>query len=393
MKLRTFFLAAAALLSGCGSGSDFSSTQVNFNPVGPALPPGEASFMDPTVVARGQVSMGGGVYIAPFARLNLGGSRLVIGNHSDIQDNVIIDADPGREVRLGDQAILAHGCTVLGPALLGSAGGEPIFIGFNARVQGATMEPKSMVSARARLGPGLILRTGKKVLPGQNVTTQQEADNNALGKVADVTPADVVFMQGVLTVNIDLAHGYSRMAEADPTSVVGVGPDPVTPIHPQHILPTFAGQAVKEANFPNRIIGDIRFSDPFTNFAQLLGQSNSLRADEGGPFLFGSGLQVADEVTVHALEHSEINIGSNCRFGLHSVIHGGEDLNAPTPQVTVLGNNIQVGPGAVVFRSTLGDGCVIGNGALVDSCTLTAGTVVAPNTILIGNVNQGTITW
>lgn len=392
MRVRLLFLAAG-LLVGCGSVNDFSNTSGNFNPSGPPQPPVEASFIDPTVVARGDVSLGGGVYIAPFARLNLGGSRLVIGNHSDIQDNVIIDADPGREVRLGDQAILAHGCTVLGPALLGTAGGEPVFVGFNARIQGASMEPRSMVSARARLGPGLLLRTGKKVLPGKNVTTQQEADDNALGKVADVTSADVVFMQGVLTVNIDLAHGYSQMAQEDPTSVMGVGPDPVTPIHPEHIFPIFAGQAVKAPNFPNRIIGDIRFADPFTAFIQLLGQSNSLRADEGGPFLFGSGLQVADEVTVHALEHSEIDIGSNCRFGVHSVIHGGEDLNAPSPKVTVLGNNVQVGAGAVVFRSTLGEGCVIGNGALLDSCTLTAGTVVAPNTILIGNVNQGTITW
>lgn len=386
-------LLAAALLTGCGSINDFSNNPGNFNPAGPSLPAGEASFVDPTVVTRGQLEIGGGVYIAPFVRLNLGGTRLVIGNHSDIQDNAIVDADVGREVRLGSQAILAHGCTVLGPAQLGTVGGEPVFVGFNARVQGATMEPRSMVSARARLGPGLVLRTGKKILSGQNVTTQQEADDNSLGKVADVTPADITFMQGVLTVNIDLAHGYSQLAQSDPTSVAGVGPDPITPIHPERILPTFAGQTVKETNFPNRIIGDIRFGDPFTTFVQLLGQSNSLRADEGGPFLFGTGLQVADEVTVHALEHSQIDIGSNCRFGVHSVIHGGEDLSAPSPKVTVLGNNIQVGPGAVVFRSTLGDGCVIGNGALVDSCTLTAGTVVAPNAILIGNVNQGTITW
>jgi len=345
------------------------------------------------VTVQGRLSLGGGVYIAPFARLNLGSSLLVIGDHSDIQDNVLVEADSGREVSLGDEAILAHGCTVVGPAGLGTPGGLPVFVGFNARVEGAVMEPRSMVSARARLGPGLVLHTGKKVLPGRNVTTQQEADVNGLGKVADVTPDDLVFMRGVETVNIDLAHGYSQLANEDPSAVLGVGPDPVTPIHPEHVLPTFAGQPVKAPDFPNRIIGDIRFGDPFPVFAALLGRSNSLRADEGGPFVFGTGLQVADQVTVHALEHSEIDIGSNCRFGLHSVIHGGEDLNSPNPKITVLGNNIQVGAGAVVFRSTVGDNCMIGAGALVDSCTLTAGTVVPPNRILIGNVDQGTITW
>ncbi|MBN9419473.1 MAG: hypothetical protein J0I12_28720 [Candidatus Eremiobacteraeota bacterium] len=349
--------------------------------------------MDPTARMQGVLVLGESVYIAPFSQISLGGSRLVVGNKSDVQDNVSIQADLGREVRMGAQTILAHGCSVVGPVTFGTSDGAPTFVGFNARVEGAIMEPRSMVAARARLGPGIVLHSGKKVLPGRNVTSQQEADDNSLGKVADMVPADDTFMQGVLTVNIDLAHGYHEMALVDPSAVSGIGPDPVSNLHPQQMVPTFAGQPVRAPNYTNRIIGDIRFGEAFLSFVNRLGQRNSLRADEGGPFAFGSGLQIADEVTVHALEHSEISVGANCQFGFHSVIHGGEDLNAPSPQVTTLGNNIQVEAGAVVFRSTLGDGCVIGAGALVDSCTLTAGTVVAPKTILIGNVNQGTISW
>ena len=390
MKFRPIFLAA--FLVGCGSVQDWNNLSFNNNQ-SPGNVTADSSFVDPTARMQGVVVLGGSVYIAPFSRLSLGGSQLLVGNKSDIQDNVTIEADTGREVRMGAQTILAHGCTVVGPTTFGSSDGAPTFVGFNARVEGATMEPRSMVAARARLGPGLVLHSGKKVLPGRNVTTQQEADDTSLGKVADMVPADDTFMQGVLTVNIDLAHGYHDMALVDPSAVSGVGPDPVTNLHPQQFTPTFAGQQVKAPNFANRIIGDIHFGDAFLSFVNGLGQRNSLRADEGGPFAFGSGLRIADEVTVHALEHSEINVGANCQFGFHSVIHGGEDLNAPSPKITTLGNNIQVESGAVVFRSTLGDNCVIGAGALVDSCTLTAGTVVAPNTILIGNVNQGTITW
>lgn len=392
MKPRVLVLAA--LLVGCGSVQDFTpGFAANNNNQTPSNVTNAASFVDPSAQLQGVVVLGRRVYVAPFARITLGGSQLVVGDDSDIQDNVTIQADLGREVRMGAQTILAHGCTVVGPATFGSSSGAPTFVGFNARIEGATLEPRSMVAARARLAPGIVLHSGKKVLPGRNVTTQAEADDNSLGKVADVTSADDRFMQGVLTVNIDLAQGYNQMAQADPNAVRGVGPDPITPLHPQQILPTFQGVGQRAPEFPNRMIGEIRLGDSFANFLTQLGQRNSLRADEGGPFNIGGGLQIADEVTLHALEHSEIDIGMNCRFGVHSVIHGGEDLNAPVPQKTTLGNNIQVGAGAVVFRSTLGDDCVIGAGALVDSCTLTAGTVVAPNAILIGNQHQGTIGW
>lgn len=380
------YLLAALLLAGCGSPSNFNNLTGGNLSSGPAP---EASFTDPTVQTSNLVVVGGGVYIAPFARLG----AVSIGDHSDIQDNATVDADGSRPVKLGYQTILAHGCTVVGPANLGSPTGDPTFVGFNARVEQANMEPNSMVSARARLGPGLVLHSGKKILPGRNVTTQAEADDPTMGKVTPVTPDDVKFMQGVLTVNLDLAHGYSQLVQLEPQAVRGIGPDPTTPIHPEHVLPSFNGRPIELSSFPNRIIGDITIGDPLDLFASMASGRDSLRADEGGPFTFGTGLSLEAEVTVHALEHSSILVGRDCHLGLHSVLHGGEDLNAPTPQTTTLGNNIQVGAGAVVFRSTLGDNCLIGAGALVDSCQLAAGTVVPANAILINNVNQGTITW
>jgi len=388
MKLRKLVFAVV-MLAGCGSSSDLSGF-VNQVP-----PPnaGAASFIDPTSRGVSGLTVGKGVFVAPFARIQLNGSTLHVGDYSDVQDNVSIEADSARRVQIGDQVILAHGCTVVGPSVLGAAGAAPVFVGFNAKVEGASMEPNSMVSPRARLAPGLVLHSGKRVLPGRNVTTQQEADDIALGKVVDVLPGDVAFMKGVLTVNIDLAAGYEQLAAEDPSAVLGIGPDPITPIHPEHFLPTFNGKPTRDETFPNRVVGDIGFADAFSTFASLLGRRDSIRADEGGPFAFGGQFRVDDEVTVHALEHSKISVGNNCHLGTHSVLHGGEDLNDPTPDVTQLGNNIEVGERAVVFRSTLGDNCVIGAGALLDSCTLPPGTTVPPNTILINNVNEGTITW
>ena len=388
---RLFGWAVGLALCGCGSPS-------SSGPGGPlsggvVLPPTQNSFVDPSATLNGRVEMGESVYVAPFARVEAGQSLVRIGSQSDLQDNVTVLADKDREVQLGERVILAHGCTVLGPAQLGAAGLLPCFVGFNAEVAGAVVEPGAMVGIRARLGPGVILRRGKRILPGRSVTTQAQADDPALGKVVEVTEQDRQFMQGVLTVNLDLASGYARMQSQDPEAVRGIGPDPSTPLHPEQIQPSMNQQPAAEPNFRNRVIGHIFITDPLDLFFALTGQRDSIRADEGGPFRIGAGTGMADEVTVHALEHSQISVGRNCQFGFHSVIHGGEDLNQVPHDTSTLGNNVVVGPRAVVFRSALGDNCTIGQDALVDGCNLPAGSNVPPRTLLIGNQVVGSLEW
>lgn len=378
-------MLVGALVAGCG-GSD---TEVVVSPP-PAAPAVQPFFLDPTVSMTGEVEIGTDVYVGPFARLNAGAGQIRIGDRSDVQDNVTLNGS----VILGDNVICAHGCTVEGPATLGETGGDPAFVGFNSLVSsGATVEGGAMVSAKARLGPGLTLRSGFRILPGQNVQTQAEADDPALGKVVVVTDADLAFMDGVLHVNEALSRGYAAFRAQDVRNIQGISQNPYTDLQPIAQTPVLAGQAVLDPSFRNRIIGQVILADTLQALSLVMGERDSLRADEGAPFALGTLAAMDDEVTFHALEGSEIVVGNNCEFGFHVVIHGGEDDgNVPTER-TVIGDDVVVGDEAVVFRSTLGDGCVIGEDALVDGCQLAPGTVVPARTILVDNVDLGTVDW
>ncbi len=377
-------LAASFLVTGCGNTSGSGQP-------GP-FPAVNDSFVDPSAQADGPLSLGRLVYVAPFAQMLLGGGGLSIGHGSDVQDNVMIDSAPDRQVILGELVIVAHGATILGPARLGASEDDPCFVGFNALVDGANLEPGSMVGIMARLGPGITLRRGFKVLPGRNITLQAQADDPALGKVEAVTEADHTFMEGVLHVNQDLAAGYSFL-RSSPSNISGIGPDPRSALHPQQSFPTLAGIPTQFPVFRNRIIGEVHMRDSLEALTAKMGQRDSIRADEGGPFHLGTLGRMEDEVTLHALEHSEISVGNGCTFGRHVLIHGGEDRANRPPERTQLGNNVSVAAGAVVFRSTLGDGCQIGERAVLDGCSLPAGTVVPAGKILIKNQDMGQVEW
>jgi len=100
-----------------------------------------------------------------------------------------------------------------------------------------------------------------------------------------------------------------------------------------------------------------------------------------------------DQVTVHALESTNILVGNGCSFGRHSLLHGGQDGTVEPKQITIVGDNVSVGVEGVLFRSKVGNGCSIGNRSYVDGCHLAAGTVVPANTVLVNDVNMGTVEW
>lgn len=383
-SLSTFLLLLGlALATGCGSSQS--------NSAGPGHDVLQ-SFVDPTAQIEGELQLSDRVYVAPFAQMLLGGGSLSIGKGSNVQDNVAIISAPDRQVVIGEKVIIAHGASVVGPAILGASQDDPSFVGFNALVEGAILEPGSMVGIMARVGPGVILRRGWKVKPGRNVTTQQEADDPQLGKVEAVVPADFDFMNGVLHVNEDLAIGYSRMQNR-PDDIRGISLDPNSPLHPRQVLPTLAGRPTRLPLFRNRIIGEVYLDDTPSELSRKMGNRDSLRADEGGPFRLGRLGQMSDEVTFHALEHSEITVGNDCRFGQRVLIHGGEDRANRPPQRTLIGDRVVVESGAVVFRSTLGDGVVIGARAVIDGCNLQPGQVVPAGRILINNQESGQTEW
>ena len=373
-----------------------------------------AAFLDPTATVGGarDVTLGQQVYVAPFAELfATRHAPIAIGEASNVQDNVTVDARGGEGVEIGDDVILAHGSSVLGTASVGvesrplpqavvdagvDTGGGSVFLSFGAQVDGATVEVDSGVSALARVAPGVTLPSGLLVLPGKNVTTDAEAGDPALGKVRYINQSDVDFNEGVLHVNESLAREYTELYREDPEAVHGANVDPGgTDFNPDRDLPSFAGREQAEPEFRNRVIGDVDLADSYARFAERTGERIAIRADEGEPFVIGSVDEMGDDVVFHALEHTDVHVGDGVRYGAGAIVHGGGWViveGQPDAQ-TVVGDDVTLGEGSVVFRSTIGDEATIGERSAVVGTELPAGAVVPPDTIVLNGEVCGAVEW
>ena len=355
--------------------------------------PGEASYVDPTVHREHveRVMIGCKSFIAPFASLDGTLGPIAIGDETNIQDNVVLT---GKLLVIGDHVSIAHGATIIGPATIGAPKGLPAFVGFNSVVEGAIVEPDAMVTHLVKVSPGIVIHSGVKVLPGKWIQSQEEADNEALGKVTKVTDADREFMHGVLHVNGAFASGYVELASRSPSQILGAGRDPGnSDFNHDADLPTFAGRAEAHPEVPFRIVGAVRMDDPIVALLAKLGRDVSIRADEGEHFHIGIVGHLQDRVTMHALEHTDIDIGNGNEFGFHVVVHGGpDDLSVPK-EITRVGNNVTVKDWSVVFRSKVGDGVTIGVRSYIDGSHIAPGTVIPDRTIMIRDKVVGTVEW
>ncbi len=352
------------------------------------------TFVDPTARLKPAqlIHLGDLVYVGPFAQLTAGVGSIEVGDESNIQDSVVVDALT-RSVRLGDQVILAHGSAArtgatigIGGRCPGGAARCPSFVGFNAEVVGGTVERDAMVSTLARVGPGVRIPSGRRVLPGANVVSQAQV----AAKTAAITEADRAFMHGVIEVNVAFAEEYTELRADNPDNVRGINFDPGgTSFNPVRNLPTLAGVPTRLPAAQARIIGDVRMADNLLAVLTKVRSTNSLRADEGEPFEVGTIASMGPNTTFHALEHSHLDLGNSATYGPHSIVHGGPAFGATTTS----GNGLRLGESAVLFQSEVGDGVTIGRRSLVQASSLPSGTVVPANTIVVGGVPVGTVEW
>lgn len=372
-----------------------------------------ATFLDPIATVRGarHVTLGERSYIGPFAELRATRSAPVsVGTSSNVQDNVLVDARGGEGIEIGDRVILAHGSSVVGSASIGLEESPlppqvedtvdtyegSVFLSFGSEVDGATLELNSGVSALARVAPGVTLPSGYLVLPGKNVTTQAEAQDPGLGKVRYLNQGDIEFNEGVIHVNESLAREYTELYRGDPSAVHGANLDPGhTDFNHDADLPSFAGEEQARPGFRNRVIGDVDLADRFARFTQRVGERISLRADEGEPFMVGHVDEMEDDVIFHALEHADIHVGDDVRYGEGAIVHGGGRvvIAGDPEEQTVVGDRVHLGDESVVFRSTIGDGARIGDRSAVVGTDLPAGAVVPPNTIVLNGEVFGAVEW
>ncbi len=181
-----------------------------------------ATFIDPAAQINNgyAVIVGSPDFIAPYASLNAHGGIIKIGDDSDILDNASIVANPlhphtspAPQVLIGNGVLVLYGAQIIGPSTIGAYGSsaEPTEIGPGAVIDQANVEPGAIVSALARVGPGVTVPSGYVVLPGKNVTTNAEASDPALGMVRPVTSSDLSTITSKLAANQSLAYGYSQV--------------------------------------------------------------------------------------------------------------------------------------------------------------------------------------
>ncbi len=265
------------------------------------------------------------------------------------------------------------------------------------------IERDSGLSALARVGPGVRLRSGMIVLPGKNVTTQRQADDPALGKVRPITTADREFNAGVVEVNVGLAREYSRLAEESVRNVRGINVDPGGNVFDEEgdtatvESALCTGPTLRDPSFRNRVIGDVCFEDSARQLDRRMGERISLRADEGGPFGIGRIARMDDAVIFHALEGSDLRVGNRVRYGKKVIVHGGGrpqlDPTTGVAAPTVIGNDVRLRNGAVVFRALVRNGADVGRRSAVVGSELAAGQRIPDRTIYVNDAVFGPVEW
>lgn len=324
------------------------------------------SFLSPLVELFGDVWVGRHVFVAgnTVVRADPGG-RVCLGDRTNLQDNIVLLArrnTPAPPSACGPLAAstdhevsIAHQASITNSAI-----GRFTFVGFRARLDNVVLEEGAFVLHGATL---TNVRIGRdRLVPiGAVLTTQAEADALPLKEEAQAE-----FQREVLEVNEEFAEHYAELYEHEGfDAVTGVSPAPKTSWNPAPVRPTL-GSNVRLREF-SRVVGDVRLGSDSS-----VGRRTAIRADEGAPIVIGDGARIEDRVTFHALKGTSIRIGRNLQTNDNVVFHG--PLEA--------GDGLTVDDEAVLFRAVLGDDVTVGPGALVVGVTLRAGARVPPGAVL-----------
>ena len=134
-------------------------------PEAPQVDP--TAYVDPTAVLEGQVVLGPRSSVWPLAVLRGDEDRIVIGEDSNVQDGVVMHADPGFPVRLGNRVTVGHRAVVHGARVE-----DDCLVGIGAiLLNGVRLGAGCLVGAGSVLPEGMQVPAGSVVLgvPGRVV--------------------------------------------------------------------------------------------------------------------------------------------------------------------------------------------------------------------------------
>lgn len=79
---------------------------------------GEGTYIHPSADVFGNVEIGKQCWIGPGARIRGDYGRIVIGDCTSVEDNVVIHARPGEQTTIGHWVTLGHACIIHNVALI-----------------------------------------------------------------------------------------------------------------------------------------------------------------------------------------------------------------------------------------------------------------------------------
>lgn len=193
----------------------------------------ESTFVDPLASVIGDVQLGAGVYVAPFASLRGDeGQPIAIGDEANVQDGVVVHAlettDGGKPVAnrtyevngvqyavyVGKRVSLAHQSQIHGPARID----DDVFVGMQALIFKSWIGRGSVVEPGAKV-IGVTVAPGRYVPAGTVLTDQKLADK--LPEITDDYPFRGL-NEAVVHVNTSFAERYGEAARPKPAE--GEGP-------------------------------------------------------------------------------------------------------------------------------------------------------------------------
>ncbi len=119
---------------------------------------GSHVYIDPSSIIIGDVSIGVGASIWPYAVLRGDAGSIVVGEGSNVQDHAVIHVGEGFDTVIGKDVTIGHGAIINGASI-----GDYCIIGMNSTiVEGARIGGECIIGANAVV-------TGRMVVPPRSV--------------------------------------------------------------------------------------------------------------------------------------------------------------------------------------------------------------------------------
>lgn len=130
-------------------------------------------FVAPNAKVVGDVTMAEGSSVFWSSVVRAKGAPVTLGVGTDIQDNCLVDSEPGQPARLGNGTSLGHGATVHASTLE-----DHVLIAMNATVMpGCTIGSGSIVAANATVPPNTIVPPRSLVVGELGRVVRQTTDD------------------------------------------------------------------------------------------------------------------------------------------------------------------------------------------------------------------------